>query len=115
MSLGGRLAQLRHARGYSQKELARMAGISDSYVAHLEGDKNRPSREVLLKLAMALEAPPADLLSAAGYPVEVDEARRQATLDRLESRIVELLAEVRALREGEGRGRASPIPSPEAP
>ena len=82
--LGERVKTERAARGWSQYELARRSGVSQSAIAKIEGGtRPRPSGDILHKLAAALDTtvdalltdapaedlsrPPVDLLRAAGY------------------------------------------------
>jgi len=55
MTLGERVATLRKARGWNQKELAEAAGVHPSVVSLIERD-NRPNArpETIMKLAHAL-------------------------------------------------------------
>jgi transcriptional regulator with XRE-family HTH domain len=57
-----RLQALRHARGLSQVNLAKVAGISRAYLARVEIGRHWPSLEVIEKLAAALKVKPAALL-----------------------------------------------------
>lgn len=57
------LKTLRRARGWSQEELAHRAGLDRTYISSLERQKYAPTLEVLDKLAIALEASPAELIS----------------------------------------------------
>lgn len=68
-SLGARLRMLREERGYSQRELAKLAGISTNAVSLIERDENSPSVVTLQSLASALNV-------KMGYFFE-DDARRQ--------------------------------------
>lgn len=56
----------RAARGLSQKELARRAGLTPSYVSRIEQGERTPRAETLDSLAIALQAPRhlIDLLAA---------------------------------------------------
>jgi transcriptional regulator with XRE-family HTH domain len=63
--LGARIAELRHARGLSQPELAKQAGISKQYVSKLERLPSvSPSADILERLADRLGTTMADLLEA---------------------------------------------------
>lgn len=54
---------LRAKNGMSQRELARKAGVSDAYIAHLEtGQRKNPSLAVLKRLAKALKVPLIELV-----------------------------------------------------
>lgn len=72
--LGRLITQLREARDMSKQALADAAGISRGYVSQLEaGEDKQVSREVIFRLAEALDTPPGQLLMAAGY-MSADEA-----------------------------------------
>lgn len=51
---GKRIARLREHLGIQQKELARQAGISVTYLSEIENDKRRMGSDALLRLADAL-------------------------------------------------------------
>lgn len=55
-SLGRRVAQLREARSWTQKQLASEADLSSTFISEIEHDKRNVSSEVLLRLADALDA-----------------------------------------------------------
>ena len=59
--LAGRLRQLRSARGWSQQQVARRAGINRSYYSQLELGNHSPSVDVLWDLAAAYGVPITDL------------------------------------------------------
>ena len=57
------IRKLREARGLTQEELAKRAGIKRPYVSHLEsGVRKNPSLPTLKKLARALGVPVGELL-----------------------------------------------------
>lgn len=61
--IGDRLKEYRKSLGMSQADLARKSNVSAAYVSELEsGLGKRPSGEILLRLANALEVTIADLL-----------------------------------------------------
>ncbi len=53
--LGARLRDLRTARGWTQDELARRAGLSKSYLSRIEDGDRQPSLASLLSLSQAFE------------------------------------------------------------
>src|SRR5580704_13335214 len=55
--LGRRIAALRRAAGLSQEKLGERAKVASSYVAHIETGSRKPTVDVLLKLADAVDAP----------------------------------------------------------
>lgn len=57
-TFGRRLRALRQTRGISQVELARMIGRHQTVIGPYERDEYEPSREVVEKLAVALESSP---------------------------------------------------------
>jgi transcriptional regulator with XRE-family HTH domain len=59
---GKRLRRGRKARGLSQRELGRRAGISRDAVGRLERGEQQPTLTVLMKLAAALAVDLASLL-----------------------------------------------------
>ena len=62
-AVGDRLKEYRKSLGMSQADLARKSNVSAAYVSELEsGLGKRPSGEILLRLANALEVTIADLL-----------------------------------------------------
>jgi len=77
---GGLLRHWREAKRLSQLDLALEANVSSKHVSFLETGRNRPSREMILRLSQALEVPLRDrnlLLGCAGFaPVY-----RQSALD----------------------------------
>lgn len=76
MTFGEALQRVRRKAGKSRYKLAQWCGINEAYVLRLEnGERNNPSRDVVLMLALALvhNSPLLDfydidgLLMAAGY------------------------------------------------
>jgi transcriptional regulator with XRE-family HTH domain len=69
-SLGRLLRQWRRARGLSQLELALSAGVSAKHLSFVETGRAQPGREIVLRLASALDLSLRDrnaALTAAGY------------------------------------------------
>ena len=61
-AFGGRLSQLREERGLSISELASRTGLEPGYIACIEaGEQDIPVTDIL-RLAGALDVPPAQLL-----------------------------------------------------
>jgi transcriptional regulator with XRE-family HTH domain len=84
VTLGGVLSEARSAGGVgvparlSVRELARRAGVSAAQVSRIEsGQVTRPSREILVALARALNRNPLPLIVLAGH---MDAAEAQAAL-----------------------------------
>ncbi len=61
-SFGARLRSLRHARGLSQVELARLIGRHQTVIGPYERDEYTPPRAIVEKLAAALHSTPEYLL-----------------------------------------------------
>jgi transcriptional regulator with XRE-family HTH domain len=76
-----RLRELRLARGMTQHELARLAGVAMTYVGRLENQESSPSIDTAQKLAVALGSTVHDLLPLTASADEVsvlrDQIRRQ--------------------------------------
>ncbi len=67
---GSILRHWRQARRFSQLDLALQANISSKHVSFLETGRNRPSREMILRLSNAMDVPLRDrnlMLTAAGF------------------------------------------------
>lgn len=62
LEYGKAIERLRERRGLSREDLARASGVSYSYLSEVERGLKRPSTDVLVKLATALEMLPSDLL-----------------------------------------------------
>lgn len=70
MSIAECLMRLRKQRGYSQKKLADLAGLEQSYISKLEtGEKDKPSHETLTQLSAALGVRPGQLLGEVGAEI----------------------------------------------
>lgn len=55
MKIGNRLKTLRKQKGYSQKYLAGLLGVSRSTLSNYEKDLTSPKMDVLEKMAMHLD------------------------------------------------------------
>ncbi len=54
-TLGERVRKLRLAHSYSQRELAKLVGISAGLISFIERDRNKPNYEIVRRLAIVLE------------------------------------------------------------
>lgn len=64
MSIGKKLREIRRSKGFTMKELSNKSKVSQSYISDLENEKNnKPSIDILNKLAKALEVPITDLFN----------------------------------------------------
>jgi transcriptional regulator with XRE-family HTH domain len=100
--IGDRLKEYRKSLGMSQADLARKSSVSAAYVSELEsGLGKRPSGEILLRLANALEVTIADLLGQDIRPGDGDPPVPDSSLlefakeRRLPRPDVEMLASIR--------------------
>lgn len=57
-----KIREVRQEKNISQKELARKAEISQSYLSELEHNKKSPTLRQLCKIAEALNVKPGDLV-----------------------------------------------------
>ena len=62
LDYGTAIERLRERKGLSREDLARVSGVSYSYLSKVERGLKRPSTDVLVKLATALEMLPSDFL-----------------------------------------------------
>ena len=61
--VGANIRRLRKAKGLTQEQLAHESGVAMRYVAGVERGEENPSLKFLVKIAEALGAEPALLLS----------------------------------------------------
>jgi transcriptional regulator with XRE-family HTH domain len=112
-ALGARVEAQRRDAGKSAREVALEAGISPVYLRVIETGRNaktgrasRPSAEILVRLAQALEMEPDDLLEDAGYMDLRAELKGEAAAVSEDRR--ELSAEVAAIAEAIDLARTRP-------
>jgi transcriptional regulator with XRE-family HTH domain len=55
------LRELREKRGFSQTQLAELAGLNRNYVGDVERARRNPCLDNIIKLAEALDVPPSEL------------------------------------------------------
>jgi XRE family aerobic/anaerobic benzoate catabolism transcriptional regulator len=67
-SLGATVRALRAERGWSRREFAAQVGLSERFLAQVEGGKGNPSIVSLARIASALGTTPAALLAGATPP-----------------------------------------------
>jgi XRE family transcriptional regulator, aerobic/anaerobic benzoate catabolism transcriptional regulator len=71
-ALGDRVRELRARRGMTRKILAKDSGVSERYLAQLEGGQGNASLTILRRLARALDVPPNALIAdAPEHPAEL--------------------------------------------
>jgi len=102
--LGQRVRTVRAVRGLSRKELSRISGLSERYIAQLEGGQGNVSILLLRRIAGAIGARLDDLLPIPDMPRDwpiLRDLLRTATPDRI--------SEVRELLSGRSR-----VPGPPA-
>lgn len=82
-TLGERMARLRRAKGWNQRELAERAGTQSSQISKFERGTYQPRLETLMKLAEAFETT-TDFLLTGLQPKETRDTRLRARLPLLE-------------------------------
>jgi transcriptional regulator with XRE-family HTH domain len=97
-----RLREMRRARGLSQHDLARSAGVDPAYVGRLERGERAPGIDLVERLARALGAAAGEMLpSSPGDPEAVvrEQARRrfESILKKADRETLLLLLPVMAL------------------
>lgn len=100
MNYGKAIRVTRALADVSQRELAKALGTDPSYISLLEGNKRQPSREVLEKLASALDVPLhlLVLMAAKGNDTGLSEEKRL-------SEIAETLASLLFAENTDGQRR----------
>jgi transcriptional regulator with XRE-family HTH domain len=95
-TLGDLLRYWRRVRSMSQLDLASAAMTTPRHMSFVETGRSRPSREMVLRLAGALDVPLRDrngLLLAAGYaPLYVERGLDHPALDRVNAAVSGMLA-----------------------
>jgi len=118
--LGARIAALRRAAALSQEQLAERADVGSSYVAHIEVGDRKPTLDVLMRLAAALDVPLWRLITddrltrderARDAHVRVL-ADRAATLGATDVEALAYIAERLQTASGNGRGPATRATGP---
>ncbi|MBR5288290.1 MAG: helix-turn-helix transcriptional regulator [Clostridia bacterium] len=66
--IGRRIAKRRKELGLKQTEVCEMCNLSDKYLSVIECSKSIPSLEVLMKICIALDTTPDNLLIGAQTP-----------------------------------------------
>jgi len=128
---GSILRHWRESRRFSQLDLALQADVSSKHVSFLETGRNRPSREMILRLSTAMNLPLRDrntMLSAAGYASAYSEKSLQSPafhqLDEALQRMLDkhepfpaivMDADWLILRQNDGAARMSQIFVTDAP
>ncbi|HKA16489.1 MAG TPA: helix-turn-helix transcriptional regulator [Myxococcota bacterium] len=90
------LRQWRDQRAYSQLALAMEAGISTRHLSFLENGRSAPSREMVLRLAAALDVPLRErnaLLAAAGFASVYRESKLDAPEMAMLRRVIDFVLE----------------------
>jgi transcriptional regulator with XRE-family HTH domain len=95
--LGAQLRHWRSVRGMSQLDLASEAASTPRYVSFVETGRSRPSRQMVVRLARALDVPLRErneLLLAAGFaPLYTREPLDSPLLQRVEQALASMLAQ----------------------
>jgi transcriptional regulator with XRE-family HTH domain len=91
---GGRLAEIRKARGFSQRDLSAELGISQRMIAYYESQSERPPAHLLPKIAAILRVSADQILGI--RPLKEKEAVKHLRLWRK-------LRQVETLRPGDRR------------
>ena len=75
--IGARIRKIREDRGYSQKELAELIGVSNSRVSNWEQGINRPDADILVDLCKTLNVSPSELLDVHLKDDELNDMERK--------------------------------------
>jgi len=75
MNIGNRITELRKELGYTTNKLARLAGVSQSYLRDIELGNKKPGTDILERICDALNVTLAEFFSTS--------TKRSALVDRL--------------------------------
>ncbi len=78
--IGTRIRKYRETCGFSQKELAKRIGVSNSRVSNWEQGINRPDADILAEICKALNVSPSELLDVRLSPDDLDEQERKVIM-----------------------------------
>ncbi|HUN52268.1 MAG TPA: helix-turn-helix transcriptional regulator [Candidatus Sulfotelmatobacter sp.] len=106
--LGERVRNVRARRGMTRKILARDSGVSERYLAQLEGGQGNISISLLRQVAQAMNLPLAELVREGPEP-SVEQALLLEKINRLSPRQLGAAAELLAEHFGEGTDRHNRI------
>ena len=67
MSLGDTIRKARKEKNLTLVKLGEITNLTQGYLSNIEGDKRKPSSEILQKLSKVLEIPYIELMQKAGY------------------------------------------------
>jgi XRE family transcriptional regulator, aerobic/anaerobic benzoate catabolism transcriptional regulator len=104
--LGRRVRHVRALRGMSRKVLARVSGISERYIAQLEGGKGNVSIKLLRRVAAAMGARVEDLIVDDSTPQDWPIIR-----DLIRTASPAQIAQARTLLAGAAPAPAEPVPA----
>ena len=85
--LGNNLKAYRNAKGWSQEELAHLAGITPAHLGHIERGEGNPTLLTLFSISNALQVDLSELVKNNAGAIVSDSALR---LDRLQGEFSEL-------------------------
>jgi len=78
--IGSRIAKYRKLKNYSQREFAKLIGVSGSRVSNWEQGTHRPDVDILADICKALEVSPSELLDIRLSTDELDKHERDLVL-----------------------------------
>jgi XRE family transcriptional regulator, regulator of sulfur utilization len=76
-SLGQRVRQYRESQGYTLSQLAKLSGVSRSYLYQVESGESSPTEEKLNAIAMALGVSIPDLLGINVEPTQISQSLKE--------------------------------------
>lgn len=84
ITFGKNLKQIRYSRGFTQSDVSKRAGLTQSAIAQLEGDRVDPTLSTILKLSKALNIPSYKLIdfNVEGI-IDINEFLNAETFDEL--------------------------------
>lgn len=78
--IGPRIRKYREAQNLSQKELAKLIGVSNSRISNWEQGINRPDVDILASICEALKVSPSELLDIRLKPEDMNEHERKVIM-----------------------------------
>lgn len=91
--LGEKIKKFRKQKGYTQKQLAEKAGISNNSLIRYENDETSPNLQIMQQIAEALDVPFSDIFAGTGADNRIADLHRE--IQKRDRTIAELEQEIK--------------------
>lgn len=110
MGFADRIEQLREARGWSRRELARRAGLNETFIRDLLAHPERsPRHENIVKLARALSVSVRELVGDHYEVIETTEDERTRVTTTISEDVLMMIPEIDVSSANDASGSRTPV------